>query len=406
MAALLEDRTKELLERHGLRVPKGVVIRHADDIPQRAAEIGFPAVAKALIPIGKKGKAGAVRIVHDDAELRAAFDAIVGHEFRGFHADALLLERKEQIADELFLSFNFDSVLRSAVAMLGRLGGVDVEEAAAANPEAFAHIPIDLSLEQPAASFAEAWRSVGLSAEKAEVAGRATEQALEAFRQYEARVLEINPLSLDAEGGATAIGTLMDIDDDALFRQPELAQWIEYGASRFGRQATPLERRLFAMNLEGAGSMRFMQLEGGNLGCLLSGGGCSLWSADHIIDRGGKPATYYDATTPNETMLRALFEAVLQIPGLRGLVFGSNIINLARIESRVRILVEALEASQLDFERFPVVLRMAGPGEEEARRTASRVPHLEYYGDEVTLEYALDRFVDRVKDVEAREGVA
>jgi succinyl-CoA synthetase beta subunit len=147
-------------------------------------------------------------------------------------------------------------------------------------------------------------------------------------------------------------------------------------------------------------------LEGGNLGCLLSGGGCSLWSADHIIDRGGRPATYYDATTPNETMLRALFEGVLQIPGLRGLVFGSNIINLARIESRVRILVEALEASQLDFERFPVVLRMAGPGEEEARRTASRVPHLEYYGDEVTLEYALDRFVDRVKQVEAREGVA
>ncbi len=208
-------------------------------------------------------------------------------------------------------------------------------------------------------------------------------------------MLEINPLSLDADGGATAIGTLMDIDDDALFRQPELAQWIEYGASRFGRQATPLERRLFAMNLEGAGSMRFMQLEGAISAACSPAAAAASWSADHIIDRGGKPATYYDATTPNETMLRALFEGVLQIPGLRGLVFGSNIINLARIESRVRILVEALEASQLDFERFPVVLRMAGPGEEEARRTASRVPHLEYYGDEVTLEYALDRFVDR-----------
>jgi succinyl-CoA synthetase beta subunit len=397
MAALLENRTKELLARHGLQVPHGIVVANDEDVVRRAGAVRFPAVAKALIPIGKKGKAGAVRMVAGAGELRAACDGMIGLEFRGFRTDAVLVEDREEIEDELFLSFNFDGLLRSAVVVLGRLGGVDVEEEAVAHPDAFEKIPLDLTRELTADDLAQRWQRLGLSAAKAEAAARATEQAFEAFRTYDARVLEINPLAIRPDGACVAIGTLMDIDDEALFRQPELSDWVEYGSSRLGRQPTPLERKLLDLNARSkSGSLRFMEFPGGDLGCLLSGGGCSLWSTDHIIDQGGQPATYYDATTPSEDMLRALFEGVLAIPGLRGLVFGSNIINLARIESRVAILIETLEKMNIDLERFPVVLRMAGPGETEARRTAARLPHVEYYGDEVTLDYALDRFVERV----------
>jgi succinyl-CoA synthetase beta subunit len=402
MAALLENKVKELLARHGIQVPRGTVIADRDEV-SRAATIRFPAVAKALIPIGKKGKAGAVRMVADAGELSAACNAIIGSRFRGFTADAVLVEDREEIEDELFLSFNFDGLLRSAVVVLGRLGGVDVEEAAAVHSDAFDKIALDLTRESVTDDLAQRWQGLGLTAAKAEAAARATEQAFAAFRTYDARVLEINPLAIRPDGACVAVGTLMDIDDEALFRQPELAGWVEYGSSRLGRQPTPLERKLLDLNARSkSGSLRFMEFPGGDLGCLLSGGGCSLWSTDHVIDQGGSPATYYDATTPSEDMLRALFEGVLAIPGLRGLVFGSNIINLARIESRVAILIDTLEKMEIDLERFPVVLRMAGPGEAEARRTAARLPHVQYYGDEVTLDYALDRFVERVNAAKAK----
>lgn len=405
MAVLLEDKVKTLLSRHGLRVPNGVIIAGADEIPVAAAEVGFPAVVKALLPIGKKGKAGAIRFVTDEAAMASAVDKLVGQTFRGFRAEAVLVEAKEPIAQELFVSFNFDALLRGPVVLMGTAGGVDVEEAVAANPDAFARVALDLAAEPEAAFFAAEWERLGLPPDRALRAGEATATAYTVFRRYDARILEINPLALDAEGAPTAVGALTDIDDDALFRQPEIAEWVEYGSARLGRSPTPLERRLLDLSAkERSGSIRFMEIQGGDLGVLFSGGGCSLWVTDHIIDGGGKPATYFDTTTPSETMLRTLFEGVLQIPGLRGLVFGSNIINLARIETRVRILIETLEKLEIDLERFPVVLRMAGPGEEEARKTASRLPHLEYFGDEVTLEEALDRFLEKVELARARSA--
>jgi succinyl-CoA synthetase beta subunit len=405
MAPLLEDRIKGLLGRDGLRVPEGVTVSSGDEAVAAAARLGLPAVVKALVPTGKKGRAGAVRFVRDALSLRAAVAELVGGTFHGFRADSVLVEAKVPIARELFVSFNFDALARAPVLLMGTEGGVDVEEAVAANPGAFTRLTLDPSAPPDAGTLAKAWRRLGLSAQEAARAGEATALAEAAFRRYDARVLEINPLAIDVEGNPVVVGALLDVDDDALFRQPELAQWVEWGSGRVGRTPTELERRILQLNAdEKTGSIRFMELQGGDLGCLVFGGGCSLWSTDHIIAGGGRPATYYDATTPSERMLRALFEGVLQLPGLRGLVFGSNIVNLARIDARVRVLVETLEDLRIDVARFPVVVRVAGTGEEEARRHAARIPHLDYYGDDVTLEEALDRFLERVRAA-PREGV-
>jgi succinyl-CoA synthetase beta subunit/citryl-CoA synthetase large subunit len=407
MAALLEDKTKLLLSRRGLAVPTGVALRAGEELATAMSALSFPVVVKALIPIGKKGKAGAVRMAANAAELAQTVDAILGHTFRGFLAEAVLIESCEQIVDELFLTITFDSRQRGAIMVLGRQGGVDVEEAALTHPEAFARLPVDLAVDPTPGSFTVHWQQLGLSAEQAISAGAATEQALNTFRQCDARVLEINPLGLTLDGRCLAIGTLMDIDDDALYRQPEVSQWAEYGSSRMGRPATPLERRLLDLDAKSqSGSVRFMELAGGDIACLLSGGGCSLWSTDHVIDQGGKPATYYDATTPSEEILRTLIEGVVSLPGVRGLVFGSNIINFTRIDARVKLVIDILETLGLDLQRFPVVMRMAGAGEDEAREAAARLPYLEYYGADVTLEFALDRIVERVKDVQSRSPAA
>lgn len=407
MAALLEDKTKELLARQGLAIPAGISVSEASGLARAQERVGFPAVVKALIPIGKKGKAGAVRMVDDAAALRMAFDTIVGSSYYGFEAQAVLVERREAIEEELFLSITFDSLARGAMMVIGRLGGVDVEDAAAEHGGAFARRPFDVDAPLDDESLVEHWRSVGLNADAAHSAARATAQALAAFVKYDARMLEINPLGVMRDGRCVAIGTLMDIDDDALFRQTELGDCVQYGSSRMGRPATALERRLLDLDAASqSGSVRFMELDGGDIGCLLSGGGCSLWSTDHVIDCGGKPATYYDATTPSEEILHVLITGVISMPGVRGLIFGSNIINFARIDARVRLVVDIIESIGLDLQKFPVVMRMAGAGEDDARKAAARLPHLEYYGAEVTLEYALDRIVARVNEIKSGDLAA
>lgn len=404
MAPLLENRIKGLLSRHGIRVPKGLAVSSPDELASAAAAVGFPAVVKALVPIGKKGRAGGVRFANDEQELSASADALLGQRFRGFKADAILVEAKERIADELFLSFNFDGVLRAPVLLMGTAGGVDVEEAVLEHPEAFASVPLDVFAEPGAEFFAGKWQALGLGPEKARAAGEATAAAYDIFRRYDVRVLEINPLALDPDGAAMAVGALMDVDDDSLYRQPEISEWVEYGSGRLGREPTELERAILHLNAtEPSGSMRFMEMDG-DLVLLISGGGCSLWSADHVIDGGGRPATYYDGTVPTELMWRTLFRGVLSLPRARGLMFGSNIINLTSITSRVRFLIETIEELKIDTARFPVVLRMAGGGEEEARQIASRIPHLQYYGDDVTLDYALDRFLEAVERAKARNA--
>jgi succinyl-CoA synthetase beta subunit len=406
MAPLLENRIKGLLERHGIKVPKGVTVSSVDEVPVAAKAIGFPSVVKALVPIGKKGKAGGVRFPRDEEELRTYAQALLGESIRGFKTESLLVEGKASIVDELFLSFNFDGVLRGPVLLMGTAGGVDVEEAVLANPNAFASVPLDVTKDYDAEFFAQKWADLGLDAKKSAAAGEATANAHEVFRRYDVRVLEINPLAIDANGEAVAVGALLDVDDDSLYRQPELSEWVEYGSGRLGRLPTPLERTIQHLNAtEPSGSMRFMELDG-DLGVLISGGGCSLWSADHIIDGGGRPATYYDGTVPTETMWRTLFRGVLSLPRVRGLMFGSNIINLTPIVTRVRYLIETLEEMNIDAERFPVVLRMAGSGEEEAREVAKRIPHLQYYGDDVTLDQALDAFLAAVEKVKARNDHA
>ncbi|MGV6874846.1 ATP-grasp domain-containing protein [Pseudochelatococcus sp. B33] len=403
MAPLLENRIKGLLGQHGMRVPKGVTISSVDEAPSAARTIGFPSVVKALVPIGKKGKAGGVRFPEDEAALRACTQALLGETIRGFRADSVLVEVKAPIVDELFLSFNFDGLLRGPVLLMGTLGGVDVEEAVLDRPDAFARVPLDVTQEYDADFFIDKWKQLGLDAGKSAAAGAATAAAYEVFRRYDVRVLEINPLAIDADGEAVAVGALMDVDDDSLFRQPELSEWVEYGSGRLGRLPTPLEREILHLNAtEPSGSLRFMELDG-DLGLLISGGGCSLWSADHIIDGGGRPATYFDATVPTEKMWRTLFRGVLSLPRVRGLMFGSNIINLTPIVTRVRYLVETIEELNIDTEAFPVVLRMAGAGEEEAREIAKRIPHLQYYGDEVTLDQALDAFLAAVEKAKAKD---
>src|SRR5918995_248983 len=133
---LLEYQGKQLFARHGVPVPEGRHATTVDDAVAAAEEIGYPCVVKAQVAIGKRGKAGGIKIAKDADEARAHADAILGMDIRGFTVHDLWIERATDIAAEYYASVILDRSAKMLLAMLSRMGGMDVEEVAQKDPGA------------------------------------------------------------------------------------------------------------------------------------------------------------------------------------------------------------------------------------------------------------------------------
>jgi succinyl-CoA synthetase beta subunit len=391
MAPILEHQAKRLLADVGIATPSSHVVLPGgsmEGVPQ------LPVVVKALVPVGKKGKHGAIRRCTTASQLSDSVHELSSAVVRGFPSQGVIVEELVPIASECFLSFTFDGGVGGPVLIASAHGGVDIEEVADRDPKLIVQIPIDPidGLTQKRAEMI--WLDLGLVADDAASVAVATARAWQAFVEFDCTLLELNPLAITETGEVVAVGALVSIDDEALFRHPELARVATYGSGRFGRPATALESEILEIISDGKnGTVRFMELPDGDFINLIQGGGCSLISTDQMYDLGGHPATYFDTTAPSDHLMRTLFRRLLGRDGMRGLVFGFNIASLASVDRRFEILVEVLEEMEIDTTEFPVVVRLAGTGQDRAREIAKRMPGLEYYADECTIEEAIDRFM-------------
>src|SRR5690606_7243169 len=133
---LLEYQGKKLFAKHGVPVPSGKHADTVDDAVAAANEIGYPCVVKAQVAIGKRGKAGGIKIAKDEAEARVHAEAILGMNIRGFTVYDLWIEGASDIAAEYYASVILDRGEKKLLAMLSRMGGMDVEEIAERDPTA------------------------------------------------------------------------------------------------------------------------------------------------------------------------------------------------------------------------------------------------------------------------------
>src|SRR5918992_1763622 len=133
---LLEYQGKQLFAKHGVPAPSGIHATTVDDAVDAANEIGYPCVVKAQVAIGKRGKAGGIKIANDEAEARAHSEAILGMDIRGFTVHDLWIEGASDIANEYYASVILDRGAKKLLAMVSRMGGMDVEEIAESDPSA------------------------------------------------------------------------------------------------------------------------------------------------------------------------------------------------------------------------------------------------------------------------------
>jgi succinyl-CoA synthetase beta subunit/citryl-CoA synthetase large subunit len=384
---LLEDDTKAWLRDAGFRVASGATAVGADDARRLASEIGTPVYVKALIPAGRRGKAEAVRRADSPEEVATIASELIGRTVSGHAVREVYVERAVDIVGELYCALLFDD--NGPRMLVSAHGGVEVEGSTASQSAHMCSLAVDPLRGVTPWGAIELWREAGLRGSVVRVLGELTARLYRLFVAEDAEMLEINPLAIDRVGDPVLVGAMAGIDDAAL---PRRARW--HAAAHRARAFAPLslrEARVARLDAEIAGpEARYVELDG-DIGLLVGGGGAGLYQQDRLRAGGGRPANH-SVTPPTGSdtrKLRAVIEAILDHPGIRALLVGFNFAQMARADVRVATLMDVVEERGIDTARFPIVIRLFGAGEDEARERAANRPGIHYLPRGASLDDAV-----------------
>ncbi len=354
---LHEYQSKQLFGRFGVPVPQGIVAETPQAARQAAEQIGLPVVIKAQVLVGGRGKAGGVKVARtlDEAEARAR--DILNLNIKGLPVRRVLVDPAADIRNEIYLGIVIDRVSRRAVMMTSAAGGVDIEEVAATTPEKIVRAPIDPFVGLPEYLARDIAAQIDLPRALWPDFVKIARGLAAAFAANDASLAEINPLAIvgQAGGSSTALMALdgkMVIDDNALFRHPDLA------AMRDPDEDSEAEKQARESDLS------YISLDG-EIGCMVNGAGLAMATMDIIQYYGGRPANFLDVGGGAKAdKVAAALRIILSDPKVKAVLF--NIFGgITRCDEVARGIVTALQEVK---PQVPMVARLVGTNQEEGNR--------------------------------------
>jgi succinyl-CoA synthetase beta subunit len=356
-----EYQGKAVLASFGLPVPRGKVAYTVAEAVENAKELGLPAVVKAQIHAGGRGKAGGVKLARAVDEVETIAKAMLGTVLRthqtgpeGRVVRRLLIEEGIDLqgSREMYLAAVVDRATGAPVIMASAQGGVDIEEVAARDPEAILKEPIEPAVGfQPFQARKLAF-GLGIPAAQLAKASSFMQNVYRAFEAVDASMVEINPLLMLRDGSLLALDAKVNFDDNALYRHPELKELRDFD------EEDPLEVDASKY------SLNYIKLEGGSVGCMVNGAGLAMATMDIIKLAGGSPANFLDVGGgANADQIRNAFRILLADKEVKAVL-----INIFGGILRCDVLAEGVIAAVRDLGvRVPVVIRMKGNNEEKGK---------------------------------------
>ncbi|MBT2679241.1 succinate--CoA ligase [Bacillus sp. ISL-35] len=398
MGRMLEDASKTILKENGIPVPWHSVITNSEEITKQ--HLNKPCVLKALVPVGKRGKAGAIKFAETVEEAQRKANEILQMTVRNFPVEKVLIEEKVDIDEEWYVSITIDPQKQMPVIIATTEGGIEVEELVRNSPEKVVIYHVEPFTELQPYQSKEIWSKLGVTGKPLVKATAILCNLYTIFFKYDCYILEVNPLVLTKDENIVAAASVMGVDDSALYRQPELGGKVESGSERSWRPLTKLEKEMVKVNdADYRGTARYTEMDGGEIGFMCGGGGGSLLSFDALVQLGAAPANYTETGgNPPEEKVAGLTKGILSKKGVKGLFVAHNITNNTQIDVMARGIVKAIQELGVDPKTFPIVVREAGVNDEEGKRIFEEAG-ITYFGEDLTIEEAAAEMIKKMKGV-------
>jgi len=348
---LLEYQGKVLLAGAGVPASTGTVARTVEEVVAAADAHGYPAVVKAQVRVGGRGKAGGVKVVDDRAAAAAAGEAILGMDIKGHTVEAVLVEPACDIAAEYYASFTFDRAARLHLGLLSAQGGVDIEEVAHRDPQAVARIHVDPRDGLSAEAARDLVARAGLDGVAADGVAALVPVLYAAYVAADADLVEINPLVLTGAGDVVALDAKVTLDDNAAFRHPEWAEW------RASEELDPRERRAREKGIN------YVGLDG-TVGIIGNGAGLVMATLDVVSQAGGSAANFLDVGGGASAEVIAAALDVVAGDDKVGAILVNIFGGITRCDEVANGILRALAQTEIGP---PIVVRLDGTNAEEGR---------------------------------------
>jgi succinyl-CoA synthetase beta subunit len=357
---LHEYQAKQLFASAGIPIPRGQVAKTPEEAGRAYSALRQPSVnVKAQLHAGGRGKAGGVLVATNAAQAAEQAAKLLGQRLvtkqtgpQGLPVSAVLIDERIEMDAERYLALTIDRFHGRPLVLASVKGGVDIEEVAASEPGAIAREPIDMATGLQPAQVSGLVEALGVPADLVETARGVVKSVWELFVSYDASLIEINPLVVTADGHLLALDAKVIIDDNALFRHPDLA------AMRDPTQEHPIEWKALQRGIA------YVGLEG-TIGCLVNGAGLAMATNDIITLCGGKPANFLDVGGgANVEQVTNAFSIILEDARVKVIlvnIFGG----IMRCDWIAQGLLNATRSLNV---QVPLVVRLQGTNVEEGRR--------------------------------------
>jgi succinyl-CoA synthetase beta subunit len=312
-------------------------------------------VIKSQVLVGGRGKAGGIRLAKNEDEAERIAGKILGMDIKGLTVKKVLVDQAVSIDTEIYLGIVIDRATRCAVMMASSEGGVEIEEVARSTPERIIRVEIDPALGLLDYQVRELAFGIGLKKEHLRSFGKVASGLYNAFVESDASLAEVNPLVITKENSLLAVDGKMLIDDNALFRHPNLVDM------RDADEETPEEQEARRHGIS------YVKLDG-EIGCMVNGAGLAMATMDVIKLNGGEPANFLDIGGGAQAdKVTAALRIILSDPRVKAVLF--NIFGgITRCDEVAKGILAALDEVPTEV---PMVARLVGTNEEEGRALLS-----------------------------------
>ena len=352
-----EYQAKEIFEKFGVPTPNSGVASTAEEAIEIADRIGGRVVVKAQVHAGGRGKAGGVKLVESSKQAGQLTEELIGTHLvtnqtgpTGVPIEKVMIAETLDIKDELYLSIVIDGDLGAPVVMASSEGGMDIEEVAATTPEKIFRVIADplIGLSPYHA------RDLAIALEVPSESIRATTKLIidlyKVFIENDCSLVEVNPLVVTKDNAIVALDAKINLEDDALFRHPELANLID------PNQLDPLEQRAYKSDLA------YVKLSGGRVGCMVNGAGLAMATMDITKNAGADPANFLDiGGSANQERIEEAFKIIVDDTDVE-IVLVNLFAGIARSDVVAAGIVAAAAETAA---KLPLVVSMRGTNAKE-----------------------------------------